>query len=288
MTGFGRGETEIEGGRLIVEARSENHRFFDARVQLPESSGFLEPEILSQLKRAVLRGKVKVAVFYDSASSPEPEIDMRAARAALSNLKKLKKNLNLKGEITVKHVLSFGDFITKTRKENAPGSRSAAKIKKAAADALAKLNESRTREGSLLRKELRLRASNCKGIVRKIKSERGRYEKEVKGKLTRRAKSLIGDKNVDEATLYQEVVAIYEKSDITEEIVRMNSHLSRFSGFVSKTGVSVGKELDFLIQEMNRESGTISAKSKSPAISHLAVDLRSEIEKMREQVQNVE
>ncbi len=287
MTGFGRSEMGVEGGRLIVEARSENHRFFDARIQLPEAVGFLENDILKQLKKVALRGKVKITVIYENDRADSPEIDFRAARAALESLKKLKNRLGLKGDITVDHILSFGELITKTAPAHKPGRKKAGLITKASGSAIEKLDKSKSREGKLLHKDLLLRTAKCKRIVLKIGNERGKHEKEVKRKLAEKARSLKSE-NADEARIYQEIAAVSEKSDITEEIVRMNSHLVRFSEFISKSNVSVGKELDFLTQEMNREAGTISAKSKSPAISHLAVDLRSEIEKMREQVQNVE
>ncbi len=288
MTGFGRSETEVKDGRLIVEARSENHRFFDARVQVPETVAFLESDILKQLKKVILRGKVKVAVTYETERELSRAIDPRAARAALSSLKKLQNSLNLKGEITLEHILSLGDLIKAPPERHRPGGREAAVIKKAFVSAIEKLDESRSREGKRLKKDLLLRSGKCKRTVKEIKNERGKYEKEIKRKIAEKTKSLLKDKNMDETGIYQEMAAVAEKSDTTEEIVRMNSHLSRFSEFLSKTGLSVGRELDFLTQEMNRESGTISAKSKSPAISHLAIDLRSEIEKMREQIQNVE
>ncbi len=287
MTGFGRSEMEVEGGRLIVEARSENHRFFDTRIQLPEAVGFLENDILKLLKKVALRGKVKITVIYESNRADSPEINFVAARSAFASLKKLKNTLGLKGDITVDHILSFGELITKTPSVRKPGRKKAGLVKKASESAIDNLDKSKSREGKLLHKDLLLRTAKCKRIVLKISNERGKHEKEVKRKLAEKARSLKSE-NADEARIYQEIAAVSEKSDITEEIVRMNSHLVRFSEFVSKSNVSVGKELDFLTQEMNREAGTISAKSKSPAISHLAVDLRSEIEKMREQVQNVE
>lgn len=287
MTGFGRSETEVEGGRLIVEARSENHRFFDARIQIPEAVGFLEMDILRQLKKVALRGKVKITVIYERDSENSPEIDFRAARAVLENLKKLKSVLGLKGDITFDHILSFGDSIKKTPAARKLGRKKAGLIRRASESAIEKLDESKSREGKILRRDLILRTEKCKRVVRKIGNERTKHEKQIKRKLVETTRSLKGE-DADEAKVYQEIVAVSEKSDITEEVVRMNSHLARFSEFISKSSVSVGKELDFLTQEMNREAGTISAKSKSTAISHLAVDLRSEIEKMREQVQNVE
>lgn len=288
MTGFGRSEIGVGGGRVTVEARSENHRFLDIRVQLPEAAGFLEADILKQARRSVLRGKIKISVTAESNTTPSHGIDMDAARSVLSSLKNLKKNLRLKGEITVDHVISFGDVISGKPKEKPPGRKEAVQIKKAAADAVEKMDESRKREGERLQKDLVLRVSKCARLVERIRNERGRSEREAKRKLKKKTKSLVGDGCPDGAKLYQEMALMSEKSDITEEIVRMDSHLSRFSEFLSGSNLSVGKELDFLTQEMNREAGTISAKSKSSEISHMTIDLRSEIEKMREQVQNVE
>ncbi len=288
MTGFGRSESSIEGGRLIVEARSENHRFLDVRVQLPDTAGFLEAGIVKQIKRVALRGKIKTTVINESNRASSPEIDLRAARSVLSDLKGLKKNLRLKGEITIDHLVSFGDLIGARAGEKKPGAKEVSQIRKAAARAVENLDESRSREGKRLQRDLTLRTAKCRRLVEKIKSESKKSAGEIKRKLVKKTKSLVKDKNMDGAKMCQEVSAILEKNDITEEIVRINSHLSRFSEFLSKENVSVGKELDFLTQEMNREAGTISAKSKSSAISHMTIDLRSEIEKMREQAQNVE
>lgn len=273
---------------MVVEARSENHRFFDVRVQLPENAAFLETDIVKQVKRIALRGKIKISVTSECQKAPSLEIDFKAAQAALSSLKTLKNKLRLKGDITVDHILSFGDLTNKTVKEKKPDRKETARIKQAAAKAIEKLDESKTLEGKRLHKELTLRISKCGRILEKIRTKRKKSEKEMRVKLEGKAKSLFKNKDMDEAKLYQEIAAMSEKSDITEEIVRMNSHLLRFSEFLSESNLSVGKELDFLTQEMNREAGTVSAKSKSPGISHLTIDLRSEIEKMREQVQNVE
>ncbi len=288
MTGFGRSEKGIGDGRLIVEARGENHRFFDARIYFPEGLAFIESDILKRLKKVVLRGKIKVSVSYETAGVPTPEIDYRAARAAHESLKKLKKNLGVEGNVTLDQVLSFGDFIRVSSKEQSLGGKNTSQISGVVASAIERLDESRSREGKRLLKDLALRVSKCKRVLRKIKTERGKHEVETKRRLEEKTRSLIKDKNIDEARLYSEMAAISERGDITEELVRMNSHLLRFSEFLSKSNVSVGRELDFLTQEMNREAGTISAKSKSPDISRLTMDLRSEIEKIREQSQNVE
>lgn len=275
MTGFGRSEAATKDGRLTVEARSENHRFFDARISLPEGTGSLEQGIRSRLARLVLRGKVKVTVSCESAGGAGAEIDTEKARAALASLKKLKKQLGIKGEITVDQILSFG-LIKPQSAARPPDSA----IKKTVAAALAELDDSRKREGKSLQKELKTRASKCAALVRNIKKARASYVAGMKRKMT------VSEK--EGTDLYKEMALSVERSDITEETVRMESHIARFKEFLAKTGISVGRELDFLAQEMNREAATISAKSKSPAVSHLALDLRSEIEKAREQVQNVE
>ena len=288
MTGFGRGEKGIGNDRLIVEARGENHRFFDARIHLPEGLGSLESDILKRLKKLVLRGKVKITVSCETTGVPTPQIDLRVASAAHESLKKLKKTLGVKGDITLDQMLSFGDFIKVFPKERSLGGKNVHQIGNVVASAIERLDESRSREGKRLQKDLTLRISKCKRVLQKIKTARGKYETEIKRRLEEKTKSLIKGKDMDEAKLYSEIAAISERGDITEELVRMNSHLLQFSEFLSKSNVSVGRELDFLTQEMNREVGTISAKSKSPDISRLTIGLRSEIEKIREQSQNVE
>ena len=282
MTGFGRSETDVKGGTLTVEARSENHRFFDARVSLPDGADFLERSVRARLGKAVLRGKVKLTVVYEETLASGSHTDIRNARRTLAALRKLKKELGLKGEITVDHILSFD-----TRSSVRP-KLPASQIKRAVASAVRDLDESRTCEGGRLAKDISSRISKCSTLLRRIKRARASYETQMKRKIVRKARDAAKNNGADEARVYQEMTLAAERSDITEEVVRMNSHITRFGEFLSQTGISVGRELDFLTQEMNREAGTILAKSKSTAISRLAVDLRSEIERVREQVQNVE
>jgi len=160
-------------------------------------------------------------------------------------------------------------------------------IKKVLNDTLRKLDRSKTAEGNKLKLDLLKRIKNCTKLITNIRKKRNNFAKEASKKLKERIENLLEDTNIDEARLYQEVAILTERSDITEELVRLDAHIDKF---IETTGskLPVGKELDFLIQEMNRESGTIAAKSKDANISHYIISLRSELEKMREQIQNIE
>ena len=165
--------------------------------------------------------------------------------------------------------------------------KEAAAIIKTALEAIKKLDDARISEGRKLEKDIKQRLRTIEKLTKTIKSKRKDFIKNTSLKLKERIEKLLEDTKIDEERLYQETAFLAERSDITEELVRLEAHISKFRETSSKKG-SIGKELDFLLQEMNRESGTISAKSKDATISHCIIDLRSEMEKIREQVQNIE
>ncbi|HEX3034342.1 MAG TPA: DUF1732 domain-containing protein [Thermodesulfobacteriota bacterium] len=162
-----------------------------------------------------------------------------------------------------------------------------AKVGEALLGTVNKLDQMRKAEGKKLEKDLRQRTSKIETLVRKIESKREDFMKDFSNKLRERIQELLEDIQIDEAKLNQEIVFLAERSDITEEIIRLGAHISKLKETFGKDG-SIGRELDFLLQEMNREANTISAKSKDAEISHFVVELRSEMEKIREQIQNIE
>jgi uncharacterized protein (TIGR00255 family) len=286
MTGYGRGEMETDRGKIVVEARAENHRFLDINFQLPEAIFAIEPSLTEITKEVVLRGKVRISIAVEGLRNKSSTINIEFAKKSLSSLEKLKKELDIKEPTKLEHILMIKEFFsseekTTIHKEHYP------KIEEALVVAVKKLDETRKSEGKKLQKDLKIRIQKVRKLLERIESKREDFMKDFSEKLRERIKDLLEDAQVDENRLYQETAFLAERTDITEEIVRLKAHINKFRETINKDG-SIGKELDFLLQEMNRESGTISAKSKDAEISHYIIELRSEMEKMREQAQNIE
>lgn len=286
MTGYGKSELNTKHGKLIVETRSENHRFLDIKLQLPEAISPIENQLTEAVKNMILRGKVRVTLTLEANGNGSFSLNMDLAKKTKNNIDKLKEELGIKEETRLEHFLMVREIFSGEAKQ-AISKREAADITKTVHNAIKKLDDSRISEGRKLEKDIKQRLRTIEKLTGNIKSKRKDYIKNTSLKLKERIEKLLEDTKIDEERLYQETAFLAERSDITEELVRLKAHISKFRETCSKKG-SIGKELDFLLQEMNREAGTISAKSKDATISHCIIDLRSEMEKIREQVQNIE
>ena len=286
MTGFASSTASDREGKITIEARSENHRFLDVKIQMPEQLNSFETDFMEIAKNQISRGKVKLSINIEDNKNRVIKFNNDAGKNYLAGLRKFIRDLGIKDEISLDHILMFKELYNGENKKTVTKA-SLANIKKVLNQTLKKLERSRDIEGKKLGADLLKRINKCKRLVSSIRKKRKNFAKEASKKLKERIEILLDDKNIDEARLYQEVAILSERSDITEELVRLDAH---FEKFIDTTGSKnpVGKELDFLIQEMNRESGTISAKSKDADISHYIISLRSELEKMREQIQNIE
>ncbi len=286
MTGYGKSELETKQWKLTVETRSENHRFLDMKFQLPEQMVSLENQLSEAVKNMILRGKLRVTLTLESKNNNSFSLNLDLAKKTKNNIDKLKKELAIKEETKLEHFLMLREIFSNEAKQ-ALSKREAAEIIKTVLKAIKKLDEARVSEGRKLEKDIKKRLRIIDKLTGTIQSKRKDFIKNTSSKLKERIEKLLEDTKIDEERLYQETAFLAERSDITEEIVRLKAHISKFRETSLKKG-SIGKELDFLLQEMNREAGTISAKSKDATISHCIIDLRSEMEKIREQVQNIE
>lgn len=286
MTGFGKSEGETSLGKIIVEARAENHRFLDMSFQLPEQISILESELGEIVKKSVLRGKVRISIAPEMLKNRRPSINVELAKESMQTLEKLKKELGMKEETELRHILMIKEFFSSEVKPTA-NKEDYNKIKAALVKAIEKLDDTRSAEGKKLEKDLKQRIDKLDKLTDKIKTKRKTSTKELADKLKERLNKLLKETEIDDSRLNQEIAILVERSDITEEIVRLKAHLGKFKEIFGKDG-SVGRELDFLLQEMNREAGTIAAKSKDVDISHFTIEFRSELEKIKEQVQNIE
>jgi len=286
MTGHGKSEVETKYGKLVVETRSENHRFLDIKFQLPDSTLSIENQLSETVKNLILRGKIRVTVSLESPKNNSSSINLELAKKTKKNIDLLKKELGIKEETRLEHFLMIREIFAGDTKQSL-SKEVIAVIDKTVSESIKKLDQSRSSEGRKLGKDIRQRLKTIEKLTVTIKSKRKDFIKNTSIKLQERIEKLLEDTKIDEERLYQETAYLAERSDITEELVRLKAHISKFRETCGKNG-SIGKELDFLLQEMNREAGTISAKSKDAEISHCIIDLRSEMEKIREQVQNIE
>lgn len=286
MTGYGKSEIETKYGKLVVETRSENHRFLDIKFQLPDSIAAIENKLSEAAKNLILRGKVRATVTLESSRSNSFSLNIDLAKKIKNNIDKLKKELGIKEETQLEHFLMIREIFAAETKQTLSKNETT-EITKTVLEAIKKLDQSRASEGKKLEKDIKQRLKMIDKLTVTIKSKRKDFIKNTSIKLKERIEKLLEDTKIDEERLYQETAYLAERSDITEELVRLKAHISKFRETSNKKG-SIGKELDFLLQEMNREAGTISAKSKDAEISHCIIDLRSEMEKIREQVQNIE
>ena len=286
MTGYGKSEIETKHGKLTVETRSENHRFLDIKFQLPESTLSIENQLSEAVKNLILRGKIRVTVSLEGTNNNSFTMNMDLAKQSKKNIDKLKKELGIKEETRLEHFLMIKEIFSAEPKQTL-SNKETADIIKTVLQAIKKLDDARSAEGKKLERDIQQRLKIIEKLTAKIKSKRKDFIKNTSLKLKERIEKILEDVKIDEERLYQETAFLAERSDITEELVRLKAHISKFRETTRKKG-SIGKELDFLLQEMNREAGTISAKSKDAEISHFIIDLRSEMEKIREQVQNIE
>ncbi|NWF57389.1 MAG: YicC family protein [Syntrophaceae bacterium] len=288
MTGFGRGEWEEDGKKLGVEIRSVNHRYCDISIRLPRRLNPLETQVRNLLRQRLSRGRIEVFVQLDESSIPgqKLELDLPLARDIYLALKALQENLGIPGEIRLETMAGFRDIIG--RKEAEPDLEKEWECLRSALEgALSSLEAMRREEGAKLREDFLGRLTAIETMVRQIEEKAPLALRACRDRLAQRVQELSGGLEIDETRLAQEVAFLAERSDITEELVRMRSHLSQFRDLLDRPEPA-GRRLEFLLQEINREANTMGSKANYASIAHVGVEIKSELEKMREQVQNVE
>jgi uncharacterized protein (TIGR00255 family) len=289
MTGYGRAEAIVGGKRIVVEIKSLNHRFLEVSLRLPGALSSLELELKKKINARFSRGKIEVGVRMDSSVSPERGaglgLNMPLLRNYYSLLSKVKEELDLPDEINLTVMSSFRDIFVSQDDDDLEAVWQ--KLEVLLEEAVAMLMVMRAKEGEALVRDLRGRINVVEQAVEIIQNRVPQVLKAYQKRLTERIKELVGDMEVDAARLIQEVAIMAEKSDITEEIVRFRSHIAQFVEML-KGDEAVGRKIDFLIQEMGREVNTIGSKSNDAEISMGVIEIKSELARIREQVQNLE
>ncbi|MCR3956092.1 MAG: YicC family protein [Gudongella sp.] len=289
MTGYGKGESENQLYKLKIELKSVNHRYLDINVKLPRYLIYLEEGVKKLIKEKINRGKVDVFVNFDfaDAASVDVKVDIPLARSFKQALEELRGELDIEDSIRLNNILSISDVV-RTEKKELDEDLVWETIKEATELALATILQMREYEGEQLKADIYTKLDNIEAISTKIEGRAPLVVEEYKGKLNERIQSILDDGTiVDPDRLAMEVAIYADKSSIDEELTRLKSHVLQLKLILSEDG-AIGRKLDFLIQEFNREVNTIGSKSSDTEIVKAVVELKSEIEKIREQVQNIE
>jgi uncharacterized protein (TIGR00255 family) len=287
MTGFGLGEAPVGTGKLAIEIRGVNHRFLDVRVRLPRELGDLTSFVEQLAREKLARGRYEVAVRVDGVTLGVPVLDRERARAAFQALTELRNELAPGTEVPLSLLGTIPDLFVSSVDREIDRLRGAAR---AAFDAaVTALDTMRSHEGSAMREDLVKRLERVRHLARSVQARAPEVVETHRKRLRDRAERLRAatDLELDPARLEQEIVMFAERSDICEELTRLESHCAQFAGLLA-SDEAVGRRLDFLLQELAREANTVGAKSPDAQIAHAIVEVKAEIERMREQVQNVE
>lgn len=290
MTGYGLAEGDLPVGKVAVEGRSLNHRYLEISLRLPRGFSSLEPRIRDLVKRWVARGRVDLTVRIDQSSSAVPryrlEADLNLAEEYIRRLRTLGETLGLKGEVTLDQIAGVREVLPFVEADEYT-ERYWEEIAAVTDRSLQALDESRRREGGALSDDLRGRLEGVRRLTEEIKGRVPLVVDAYRERLRERLHALIEGSELDEARFSQEVAYFAERSDISEEIIRMESHLRQFETKLGEGG-PVGRGMDFILQEMNREINTIGAKANDALTAHKVIEVKGELERMREQVQNIE
>lgn len=285
MTGFAKAEMECETGKITGEARALNSRYLEINLKLPKIDYLYEQKLRELAKKHIKRSKIDITMKWERISGEwsTPRINEIAVRQYLDLINVLKNVYGLKGDLTVENILTFRDILSYEENNNI----SVDNLVQSFEDLLKKLNEERTKEGKLIQKDLKER---LKKIMINLSEIEGRWPLTIKAheeKLKEKMIEVTKSTSIDEVRVLQELAIYMERLDIAEEIMRLKGHIENFKGTLNSPD-AVGRKLDFIIQEMVRETNTIGSKSNDLYINERVVQIKVEIEKMREQAQNVE
>ena len=289
MTGYGRGESSKAGIHVTVEAKSVNSRFLEVNARLPRSLSQREKDVKDIVRPLVNRGAVGISfkVEREDDGAPNMRVNKEAAKSYYKLLNELRKTVKLAEKVRLEHLLHFSEVL-EAGEEDATDEKEWSAASDALRKALSDLNTMRAREGAELAKDLKQRVENLDKTLAVIEQQSAERIPEERKRLQERIAQLVSDpKIVDNNRLELEIAILSEKLDVTEECVRFRSHNKMFLAALAD-GEAAGRKLNFLIQEMNREANTIGSKVNDAPIAQLVVGMKEELEKVREQLQNIE
>ena len=289
MTGYGKQNLSVEGREYQIEIKSVNHRYLDINVKIPKAISHLEETIKKEISNKIKRGKIDVFVSFENNSEEgrKIEINKQLAKLYIEQLKELAQEEKIDSNIEVMDIAKIPDVLTiKVDEEN---SKIKDEIKQVTQGAVTRILEMKNIEGEKISQDLLQRIRNIQSKIVEISAKSTGLIEEYVVKLEKRVKELLKNDEVDKSRLAQEVVIYADKCSIEEEITRLKSHIFQFENLISNNqDGAIGKKLDFIIQEMNRETNTIGSKANNLEITNGVIDIKTEIEDIREQVQNIE
>lgn len=288
MTGYGRSRQLLDGREILVEIKSVNHRYFEFAARVPRAYGYLEEKLKSFLQGKVSRGKVEVSVSVYNIEGKDAQIEVNRsiARGYIDALRSANEMLGLDDDLQLSNLLRLPDIfnVIKTVEDEEVIWND---VKVAAEEALDNFVSMRCAEGLKMREDIESRLGCIESLVEEVEKRSPMVTDAYRQRLYGRLCEILADKKIDEQRILTEAAVFSEKTAVDEETVRLKSHIQQFRGLLNAEE-AVGRKLDFLIQEFNRESNTIGSKAQDVEITKIVVELKSEIEKIREQIQNIE
>ena len=287
MTGYGKASLSIENREYQIEIKSVNHRYLDMNIKMPRTISYLEEEVKKTIMTYVKRGKVDVFITFENNSTEgrKIQINKEIASVYIKELKKLAEEENILANIEVTEISKYPDVLSIQNEQNEEKIKQ--ELIEVTKQATQKLVEMRSAEGSKMAQDLLQRVEEVQQNVTKISDQSTGLIQDYVVKLESRIKEILPNHEVDPNRLAQEVVIFADKCSVQEEITRLNSHIAQFKSFL-QTEEPIGKKLDFLIQEMNRETNTIGSKANCLEITNMVIDIKTQLENIREQIQNIE
>ncbi len=288
MTGYGSAKGTVEGIEVCVELKSVNNKFLDTSVRLPRSFLFAEETIKSAVMSHITRGKVDVFVTVDSSMADDMVVKVNEPllKGYIAALKQIAEENDLPNDITAMSVSRFPDVLNVEKKE-LDAEAVAAGIRDIAEQALCDFDAMRIREGAKLKEDVLAKLETIEKLVTIIETESPKTVEEYREKLRQKLLEVLGTSGIDETRIVTEAAIFADKVAVDEETVRLRSHMAQLRTMLDG-GSPIGRKIDFLLQEFNREANTTGSKCQNADIAHVVVDLKSEIEKIREQIQNIE
>ena len=288
MTGYGRAKVENDFREITVELKSVNHRYLDITIKAPRIYGFLDESIKSAVMGAVSRGKMEIFVSIKNKEGSDVKIspNFPVIEAYLDSFKAIAERFGIENDVTVMNVAKMSEAIS-VDKEDADVSELTNEVLSVLSEALKEYDTMRTNEGAQLCEDILKRGEGLKQYVNRVEARSPESEKEYREKIAARMNEILGESDVTEARILAEAALFADKISITEEIVRLRSHLKQLSHMITNEKAA-GRKLDFLVQELNRETNTIGSKANDGEIAKCVIEMKAEIEKIREQIQNLE
>ncbi len=288
MTGYGKAQKLVDGREIAVEIRSVNHRFFEFSARVPRSMGYLEEKLKSFVYQYVSRGKVDISVTVVSIDEMDSQVLVNTplAKGYLDALRNLSRELGVEDDVTMSTLARFHDIFV-LQKVDADADALWEAVRQVAEEALTSYLAMRAAEGEKLRADILNRLDVIEGYVARVEERSPQTVEEYRAKLYAKLCEVLGDQQIDEQRILTEAAIFADKIAVNEETVRLRSHIAQMRQFL-QSPQPVGRKMDFLVQEFNREANTIGSKAQDIEIARIVVELKSEIEKIREQVQNIE